>query len=288
MTANRAAAIFPPGRVTIVGVVNATPDSFSDGGRIVSGEARVDLAAAVDAAAALVAGGAHVVDVGGESTRPGARAVPEQVELARVVPVIEAIAKRFDAPISVDTRKARVAAAALDAGARAVNDVSGLRFDPGLAGVVALRDATLILGHLRGTPETMQQAPRFRDVVAEVAEELAASVASARAAGVPAERLAVDPGLGFGKDLRENLALLAHVGALRARLGLPVLVGPSRKSFLGRITGDPVDRRDVATFAACAVAAFLGVDAVRVHDAAGALRAVLVGRALRSEGEAQA
>ena len=280
-------AIFPPERVTVVGVVNATPDSFSDGGRIVSGEARVDLAAAVDAAAALLAGGAHVLDVGGESTRPGSRAVPIELEVARVVPVIEAIAKRFDAPLSIDTRKSAVAAAALAAGARAVNDVSGLRFDPGLAEVVARSGAGLFLGHLRGTPETMQQAPRFADVVSEVGDELADSVASARAAGIPAERLAVDPGLGFGKDLGENLELLAHLEQLRARLGLPILVGPSRKSFLGRITGDPVEARDVATAAACAVAAFLGADAVRVHDAAGASRAVLVGRAIREAQQAR-
>ena len=274
-------AIFPRERVTIVGVLNATPDSFSDGGRIVSGEARVDLRAAVDAAAALLAGGAHVLDVGGESTRPGARAVPAEVEMLRVVPVIEAVAKRFDAPICVDTRKAGVARAALEAGACAVNDVSGLRFDPELGGVAARLGAALLLGHLRGTPETMQDAPRFTDVVAEVGDELAASVAAARAAGVPGERLAVDPGLGFGKDPRESLELLANLERLRARLGLPILVGPSRKSFLGRITGDPVEARDVATAAACAVAAFLGADAVRVHDAAGASRAVLIGRALR-------
>lgn len=274
-------AILPPGRVTIVGVVNATPDSFSDGGRIVSGQARVDLAAAVDAAAKLLAGGAHVLDVGGESTRPGAGCIPSELEVARVVPVIEAISKRFDAPLSVDTRKAAVAAAALEAGARAVNDVSGLRFDPPLAGVVARSGAALFLGHLRGTPETMQHDPRFADVVSEVGDELLDSVAAARAAGIPAERLAVDPGLGFGKDLRENLELLAGLGTLRARLGLPLLVGPSRKSFLGHLTGDAVDRRDAATLAACAVAAFLGADAVRVHDAAGATRAAIVGRAIR-------
>jgi dihydropteroate synthase len=277
----RTTPIFPRERVTIVAVLNATPDSFSDGGRFVSGEARVDLGAAVDAAAALVAGGAHVLDVGGESTRPGARAVPAEVEVARVVPVIEAVAKRFDAPISADTRKAAVAQAALEAGARAVNDVSGLRFDPELARVAARAGATLVLGHLRGTPETMQDAPRFADVLAEVEAELAASVAAALAAGVAAERLAVDPGLGFGKDARESLVLLANLGRLRARLGLPVVVGPSRKSFLGRVTGDPVERRDTASVAACAVAAFLGADAVRVHDPAGAARAVAVGRALR-------
>jgi dihydropteroate synthase len=276
-----ARTIFPRERVTIVGVLNATPDSFSDGGRIVSGEARVDLLAAAEAAAELLAGGAHVLDVGGESTRPGARAVPAEVEMLRVVPVIEALAKRFDAPICVDTRKAAVAQAALETGACAVNDVSGLRFDPGLAGVAARLGASLVLGHLRGTPETMQRAPRFADAVAEVGDELAASVAAARAAGVAEEQLAVDPGLGFGKDLRENLELLANLERLRARLGLPILVGPSRKSFLGQLTGDPVDRRDLATAAACAVAAFLGADAVRVHDAAGATRAVAVGRALR-------
>ncbi len=276
-----ARTIFPRGRVTIVGVLNATPDSFSDGGRIVSGEARVDLVAAVEAAAALLAGGAHVLDVGGESTRPGARAVPAEVETLRVVPVIEAVAKRFDAPICVDTRKAAVARAALEAGACALNDVSGLRFDPELARVAARLGAALVLGHLRGTPETMHEAPRFTDVVVEVGDELAASVAAARAAGVPEERLVVDPGLGFGKDLRENLELLANLGRLRERLGLPLLVGPSRKSFLGRITGDPVEERDLATAAACALAAFLGADAVRVHDAAGASRAVAVGRALR-------
>jgi dihydropteroate synthase len=281
MPAGRATAIFPPERVTIVGVINATPDSFSDGGRIVDGEARIDLAAAIDAAAALLDGGAELLDVGGESTRPGSRAVAIELEVARVVPVIEALAKRFDAPLSVDTRKSAVAAAALEAGARVVNDVSGLGFDPDLAELVAQRGATLILGHLRGIPETMQQAPRFADVVTEVGDELARSVAAARTAGIPAERLAVDPGLGFGKDADENLALLARLGTLRARLGLPLLVGPSRKSFLGRITGDPVGQRDAATVAACAVAAFLGADAVRVHDAAGASRAVRIGRALR-------
>jgi dihydropteroate synthase len=280
-------AIFPPERVTIVGVVNATPDSFSDGGRIVSGEARVDLDAAVDAAAALLAGGAHLLDVGGESTRPGSRAVSIELEVARVVPVIEVLAKRFEAPLCVDTRKSAVAAAALGAGARAVNDVSGLHFDPELARVVARSGAALILGHLRGTPETMQQASRFSDVVSEVGDELAQSVAAARRAGIPKEGLAVDPGLGFGKDLGENLELLANLEQIRARLGLPLLVGPSRKSFLGRITGDPVEARDVATAAACAVAAFLGADAVRVHDAASATRAVLIGRAVREAQQAR-
>ena len=276
-----ASPVFPPDRVTVVGVLNATPDSFSDGGRFVRDRESVDVVAAVAAAAALLREGADVIDVGGESTRPGACAVPAAVEAARAVPVIEALAKRFEAPLSIDTRKAEVAEAALDAGASIVNDVSGLRFDPVLAGVAARAGATLVLGHLRGVPETMQDAPRFGDVLEEVARDLESSLACARAAGVPDARLAVDPGLGFGKELAHNLTLLAHPGWLRARLGLPVVVGPSRKSFLGALTGDPVSERDPASWAACAVAAFTGADAVRVHAPAGAARAVAVGRALR-------
>jgi dihydropteroate synthase len=274
-------AIFPAHRVTIVGILNSTPDSFSDGGRFVRGEAHLDLPAAVDAAAALVSAGAQVLDIGGESTRPGSHPVSPAIEIARTAPLIEAVAKRLDVPLSIDTRKAEVARAALSAGARIVNDVSGLRHDPGLAGVAARAGATVILGHLRGEPATMQEDPRFDDVVREVGDELAASVAAARAAGVGAQQLAIDPGLGFGKRLEDNLALLAELDALRARLGLPLMVGPSRKSFLGSLTGEPPGERDRATLAACAVAAFLGADAVRVHDVAGAVRAVRVGRALR-------
>jgi len=279
------ATIFPPHRVTVVGILNATPDSFSDGGRFVEGASRVDRDAAVDAAATLVEEGAHVLDVGGESTRPGAAPVPVEQELERTAPVIEALAKRFDVPLSIDTRKAAVADAACDRGACAVNDVSGLGHDPALGAVVARRGAALILGHLRGEPATMQDAPHFDDVLGEVGDELAAAVERAEAAGVPRARIAVDPGIGFGKQLEHNLTLIAGVGALRRRLGLPLLIGPSRKRFLGTLTGDPVERRDEATWAACAVAAFAGADAVRVHAAGGALRAVRVGRALR-EGHA--
>ena len=272
--------IFPPERVTIVAVLNTTPDSFSDGGRFVHGEGRVDVEAAVDAAAALIAAGAHVIDVGGESTRPGAQQVPVALEINRTAPVIEGFGKRFDVPISIDTRKEAVAEVALEAGAVLVNDVSGLGFEPGLAGVAARAGATLVLGHLRGTPATMQDDPHFSDVLQEVGDELEASLQRARAAGLPDERLAVDPGLGFGKDLGDNLVLLAGVGALRRRLGLPVMLGPSRKSFLGALTGDPVGERDPASWAACAVAAFAGADALRVHDVGGAVRAAAVGRAL--------
>jgi dihydropteroate synthase len=281
-------AILPPERVTIVGVLNVTPDSFSDGGRFVrrSGEnvaipVAIDVGSVVDAARALLEAGAHWLDVGGESTRPGADSVDAEHECERVVPVLEALAKRFDVPLSIDTRKAPVARAALAAGARVVNDVTGLRHDPELAHAAAEAEAGLVLGHIRGTPATMQRAPRYRDVLAEVGQELAASVAQARAAGVAPERIAVDPGIGFGKRLEDNLALIANVGHLRARLGHPVLVGLSRKSFLGTLTGDPVEARDLASHCAEAVAVFAGADAIRVHDAAGAQRAAAVGRALR-------
>lgn len=275
-------AIFPLDRVTIVGVLNATPDSFSDGARFVRSGAELDLDALLRAAEALLAAGADVLDVGGESTRPGASPVATTEEIRRTRPAVEALAKRFGARLSIDTRRAGVAEAALDAGASIVNDVSGLRTDPGIAALVARRGAGLVLGHLRGEPATMQRDVHFDDVLAEVSDELATSVARALAAGVDPAAIAVDPGLGFGKRLEHNLALLANVGRLRARLGLPLLVGPSRKGFLGELTGDPVEARDVATQAACAIAVFEGADAVRVHDVAGARRAVAVARALRA------
>jgi dihydropteroate synthase len=276
-----APTIFSRGRVTIVGVLNLTPDSFSDGGRLLDASGVPDLDALLRAGEAMRAAGADLLDVGGESTRPGAEPVPEAEEIARVAPALEALAKRLEAPLSVDTRKARVADAALDAGARWVNDVSGLRHDPALAGVAARRGAGLILGHLRGEPATMQREIQFGDVVAEVAAELRASAARARAAGVPESRLVADPGIGFGKRLPHNLALLAGAGRLRELVGLPILVGPSRKSFLGELTGDPAGERDLASHAACAVAIFAGADAVRVHDVAGARRAAAVALALR-------
>jgi dihydropteroate synthase len=268
--------VFPASRVTVVGVLNATPDSFSDGGGLPDAEA------VVARARALERDGAHVLDLGGESTRPGAADVPVEVELARVVPAIEALAKSTQLPISIDTRKAAVARAAIAAGASVVNDISGGRHDPELLAVAAAHDVEVVLGHLRESPATMQTAPRFTDVVREVIEELAQSIEQARAQGVRAERICVDPGIGFGKDLDHNLALLAQVGTIAGRLGRPVLVGPSRKSFLGRLTGDPVEDRDTATVAACAVAVFAGANAIRVHDVRGGVRAARIGSALRS------
>ncbi len=275
------ASIFPSDRVTVMGVVNLTPDSFSDGGRLTRAATGTDVEAALRHAAALVAAGAHVLDVGGESTRPGAGEVPVEEERARVEAAIRALAAAVDVPISIDTRKAEVARAAIAAGAGLVNDVSGLAFDPALAEVVAESGAGLVLGHARGTPDVMQSRADYDDVLAEVARELEVSVEVALAAGVARNHLAIDPGIGFGKQLDANLELMAHVSWLKSRFELPVLVGPSRKAFLGHLTGAPVDERDAATAEVCAVLAFAGADAVRVHDVRGASRAVKLGRALK-------
>ncbi|MGE4653185.1 MAG: dihydropteroate synthase [Myxococcota bacterium] len=275
-------------RITLFGVLNTTPDSFSDGGRFVDAGERVDVDAASRAAEAMVEAGADIIDVGGESTRPGSEEVPVARELARTLAVVEAIAKRLDVPISIDTRKAAVAEAALDAGASLVNDVSGLRFDPELARVVARAGAGLVLGHLRGSPASMQRNPHFEDVLDEVGTDLARSVALAREAGVSKRALMVDPGIGFGKRLPDNLALLARPGALREALGLPVLIGASRKSFLGELTGEPVGERDPSSHVAAAIAVFAGADALRVHDVAGARKAAAVAYAMRRAQEAAA
>ena len=280
-------SIFPRGRVTIVGVLNLTPDSFSDGGRFVTAQEEVDVGSALVEAEALLDAGSHVLDVGGESTRPGAQVVSRDREVARVLPVVEELRKRFDVPISIDTRNAECARAALDAGAVVVNDVSGLQHDRDLGRVVADHDATLILGHMRGTPETMQRYAKYQDARAEVAQELEAAVARAETAGVDRSQLVVDPGIGFSKGVNESLELLVASDWLKEQIGLPVLVGPSRKSFLGAVTGEGVDSRDQATWAACALAVFAGADAVRVHEPSGAVTATALGRAAReARGEA--
>jgi dihydropteroate synthase len=275
-------SLFRRDRVTILGVLNVTPDSFSDGGRFARSAGAVDAGLVLAEARAQLEAGADVLDVGGESTRPGAQPVDPGEEIARTRPVVEALAKQLGAPISIDTRRAEVAEAALDAGASIVNDVSGGTHDAALPRVAARRGALLILGHLRGEPATMQRDIAFDDVVAEVGDELAARIARAVAAGVPREHIVADPGIGFGKRGAHNLALLANAGALRERLGVPLLVGPSRKAFLGELTGvrEPA-RRDLATHAACAVAIFAGADAVRVHDVAGARQVARVALALR-------
>lgn len=268
-------------QVSVIGVLNATPDSFSDGGQFFR-DGRIDLECALASARRMQADGADCIDIGGESTRPGAKEVAVEIEIARTLPIVENLLKEISIPISIDTRKRQVALAALEAGARVVNDVSGLHFDPSLAEVVAHFGATLILGHSRGTPETMQQNPHYKNVLDEVAAELAASLDIALRAGVALERIVLDPGIGFGKRLEDNLALLANLHRLKQRFGRPILVGPSRKFFLGELTGDPVTSREQATVAACAVAIFAGADAIRVHDVRAGRCAARVGSALRA------
>jgi dihydropteroate synthase len=248
-----------PGRPLVMGIVNVTPDSFYDGGR----HATTD--AAVAHGEALVAGGAELLDVGGESTRPGAAPVPADVERARVVPVVAALARRAGVPVSVDTRRAQVAAAALEAGAALVNDVSGLRFDPELARVVARAGAALCVMHSVKTPADMMQDVRYDDLAGEVFDALGAACARAREAGVAGDALLVDPGIGFGKRAKHNLALLSRLPELHA-LGYWVLVGPSRKRFIGDLTGRPPEGRLYGTAAAVAIAAAGGAHVVRVHD----------------------
>lgn len=264
------------GRPLVMGIVNVTPDSFSDGGR------NFDPAIAVASALRLVEDGADVLDVGGESTRPGSEAVSSEEELRRVLPVIEALAGRVQVPISIDTTKAEVVDRAAAAGATIANDISGLRFEPELADVVRRRGLGLVLMHSRGRPKDMQEAPHYDDTVGEVIGELERALERATARGVPREAVLIDPGIGFAKRPEDNLALLAAVPRLRAELGRPVLVGPSRKAFLGVVTGAPVQRRLPGTLAAVAVAVYCGADMVRVHDVAEARQAVDVAAAIRA------
>jgi dihydropteroate synthase len=248
--------------VKLMGVVNVTPDSFSDGGLY------FDSGTAVEHGRVLAASGAAILDVGGESTRPGAEAVPAEEELRRVVPVIEGLAALGSgAAISVDTSKAAVAAAALDAGATIVNDVTALRGDPAMAALVAERDAGVVLMHMAGDPRTMQVDPRYDDVVAEVREFLAERLAFATGAGIEAERIWLDPGIGFGKTAEHNFELLRALPEL-ATLGRPLVVGTSRKSFIGRTDGSDTDERLGGTIATSVLAAASGAAILRVHDVA--------------------
>ncbi len=258
----------------LMGIVNATPDSFSDGGRF------LDADAAVAHALRLAEEGADLVDVGGESTRPGAPPVPEAEELRRVVPIVERLrARGFSLPISVDTAKGGVARAALAAGADLVNDVSGLA-DPDLGSAVAAAGAPIVLMHMRGTPADMQTRADYGDVAAEVAAELEGALARAVAAGIARERTIVDPGIGFAKTAEQSVELLARVADLR-RLGRPLLVGPSRKSFIGKLTGAPVAERMPGTIAAVTACVLAGVEILRVHDVAACRQAARVAAALR-------
>jgi dihydropteroate synthase len=250
----------PVDRYSIMGIVNVTPDSFSDGG------AFDDAVAAVLHARRLVAEGAGIVDVGGESTRPGAGSVSAEEERRRVIPVVEGIAGLgLPAQISIDTMKLEVAAAAVDAGATYINDVTAFRHDPDIAGLVADRGLDCCLMHMLGEPRTMQADPRYDDVVSDVKAFLEERMAAAVAAGVPEERIQLDPGIGFGKTIEHNLELLRRLGEIVA-IGRPVVVGTSRKSFLGRLTGRPEREREAGTIATNVLALERGASIFRVHD----------------------
>jgi len=262
----------PPGRLAIMGILNVTPDSFSDGGRF------LDPHAAVTHGRALAAEGADIVDVGGESTRPGAEPVEVDEELRRVIPVVDALVAA-DVVVSVDTTKVAVAEAALDAGAAVVNDVTAGRAEPEMLALVAERQAGFVAMHMQGEPRTMQDQPRYDDVVAEVGAFLAERVGAALAAGIAPTAIIADPGIGFGKTLEHNLALLAALPQLAALAGAPLLVGASRKQFLAALLAragftapDPLDRDD-ATLATVVWCARRSVRVVRVHDTLGAARA---------------
>jgi dihydropteroate synthase len=266
-----------------MGVLNVTSDSFSDGGNFVS------LKSAVARGLEMVAEGADIVDVGGESSRPGSREVSAAEELERVIPVITALAAQTEAIISVDTVKPEVAEAALSCGASMVNDVSNLRDSDGLAAAAARHDAHLILMHSRGTPRTMTGLTTYTDVVQEVCRELLVSVDKASAAGVAPHRIWIDPGIGFAKTAEQSIEILARLDEIVA-LGYPVLVGPSRKSFIGEIANADVHHRIGGTAAAVTTAILFGARAVRVHDVAVMRQAVLVARATasaRAAGEAR-
>jgi dihydropteroate synthase len=262
-------------RTLVMGVLNVTPDSFSDGGRFLDHEA------AVEHGLRMAEEGADILDIGGESTRPGSDPVTLDQEIARVVPVVKRLIAEVDLPISIDTRKPDVAAAAMEAGASIVNDVSGAR-DPGMLGVIAAGEAGLVLMHMLGEPKTMQAEPRYGDVVADVRGYLGERIAAAEAAGIGRNRVAIDPGLGFGKGYEHNLTLMCRIDSF-LDLGVPVVVGPSRKSFIGTALGDvPVDRRVEGTAGAVAWLAGRGVHVVRVHDVGSMVKVVRVVDAIRT------
>lgn len=249
-------------RTLLMGVLNVTPDSFSDGGQFLPREQ------AVEHAQRMIAEGADIIDIGGESTRPGSEFVSAEEELRRVIPVIEGLAGKIAVPISIDTTKQAVARAAIQAGAEIVNDISGLRFEPALAGEVAAASAGLLLMHSRGVPKNMQQLPPAVDILSEVKSGLTQSVAVAEEHGVRRESIAIDPGIGFGKTVAQNLELIARLGELISEFpDLPVLIGTSRKSFIGKLLdGAPADQRLYGTIASVVAAVINGAHLVRVHD----------------------
>ncbi|CUT07282.1 dihydropteroate synthase [Candidatus Kryptonium thompsonii] len=259
-------------RTYIMGILNVTPDSFSDGGRYFT----VD--SAVEHAMKMIEDGADIIDVGGESTRPGSEPVPLEEELRRVIPVIKEIVKRTDVPISIDTYKSEVARQALDNGAVIVNDISGLRFDEKMVEVIAQYNASVIIMHIKGTPKTMQQNPYYDDVISEIYGYLSESIERAQSYGI--KQIIVDPGIGFGKRLVDNLEIIRRLREFKS-LGYPILIGVSRKSFIGNILNLPVEERLEGTAGAVAISVWNGANIVRVHDVKEMTRVVRIVDAIK-------
>lgn len=259
--------------IRIMGIVNTTPDSFSDGGKFTDSEA------AFRQAEQLITDGADILDIGGESTRPFAQPVPLEEELRRTIPVIRAIRQQYATPISIDTRKAEVARQAIDEGADIINDISGLYNDVDMAALASTNGKQVIIMHMQGQPETMQVRPAYVSVVDEIIDFLQQRIVWAREQGIAREKIIVDPGIGFGKTLEHNLAIIKNLGRIKS-LGCSVLLGHSRKSFIGAITGRPPEQRDVATAVISALVAGKDVDILRVHDVASTRQALLIADAL--------
>jgi len=248
-------------KTRIMGILNVTPDSFSDGGRY------FDVKSAVRRAGEMAREGADIIDIGGESSRPGSRRISSEEELDRVLPVVEALADAIDKPISVDTYKGLVARRALEKGAAYINDITALSGDDEMAGIISRSGAGVVLMHMKGDPETMQDSPFYRDVVGEISVYLQAAVHKAEAAGIDPAKIIIDPGIGFGKTLEHNLEILNRLAEFK-KLGKPVLVGVSRKSFIGALTGKDAGGRLLGTASSVSAAVLNGADMVRVHDVA--------------------
>ncbi|MFH1892931.1 MAG: dihydropteroate synthase [Candidatus Zixiibacteriota bacterium] len=267
-------AVFDFTRTYVIGILNVTPDSFSDGGRF------LDLDQAVQHALKMASEGADIIDIGGESTRPGAEPLSLDAELARVLPVIKEIRRQSDIPISIDTYKSAVAGASIEAGANLINDISGLRFDSAMASTAAHLCVPVIAMHIKGEPRSMQSNPTYDDLIAEIKTYLSESISIAENAGIKRENVIIDPGIGFGKTLAHNFSILRHLGEF-AELGQPMMVGASRKRFLGSLSGtDPYDRLE-ESLAAAIIAAANGAHFIRVHDVPQTVRALKVWDAVK-------
>ncbi len=265
-------------RTCVMGILNVTPDSFSERGEF------FDRKKAIRHALNMATDGADVIDVGGESTRPGAKEVGVDEELDRVMPIIESITKSLDIPVSIDTRRAAVAEEAIKAGAAMVNDVSGLKYDPEMARIVAREDVALIVMHMKGTPQDMQTNPTYRNLIKEILESLRESVEMAKRSGVSEDRIAIDPGIGFGKTAEHNLRILNNLAEFKS-LGRPICIGTSRKSFIGKVLSldDPKERLS-ATLATCVAAIMNGAKIIRVHDVREAVQAARMTDSILREG----